>query len=466
MSEMETFGSVIRKARQEMKFSMETVAKKLGVTRAYINIIEKDKCGVSLENIGKLAEILHLNIGNLIELQDKRQGETTPEWLKYIANKYSPSEYVIGTMKKLIVSSGLEWETKGARFDEKWAMREKWEAFYGLVKKMLDDFNLKVFSDDRVRASLRKLGLTEECGWQAIKDAVEKEIFGLAILPDEEDYKRWRSNVASSLYIKELKLNGSTMNDLMLKALSSGAAKDTIAGMTIIASSGNLYSAVYKAGEYESACTKYCYIEDAEGKKARMKDFPFWHEVARVVLDPELKFGRGMKKDEERYEFDAFEYLLSRVAAWIALMPIRESMHFPRVELYNKAVELEEKVLPFEYAMMGLLDKDPNPIIYAMCQMREKTDCPEESTCLRAAKTFRNIAASRLKADVRYNMAVSEQGIIKTAYDKRASYTSRNTRLSLEWNRRYRLDGEIKLLSAIYDETECAVHAFMDMKEE
>lgn len=462
-NEMRTFGSVIRQARKGKGLSMENVARKLGVTRAYINLVEKDKCGMTFENIGKLADALGLDSNGLIELQDKRQGEETPGWLRYIVGKYAPSQYVIDTMKKLIASSGLEWEDKEGERSARWKMEEKWDAFYGFVKKMLDDFNLKVFSDDRVRSSLRNLNLTEECGWQALKERVEKEIHTLCICPESEDYGAWRNSVARALEIKEVTLDGAGLSELMLKALSSGAAKDALAGMTIIASSKNLYGAVYKASEFGDGYRKFCYIEDRQGAKAKMKDFAFWHCLARIILDPELKFGREMKDDSEKYEFDAYRYLLSRVAAWIALMPIREKLRFSR-DIYDKARDLAEKVMPKDYAIMGLLDNMITPVIYAKCRMRERTDCPEESTRLRAEMTFRNLAASNLKGDVRYNMAVSEGSVIKKAFDERKSYVCKATDLSLQWDKHYRIKGEINELIAIYDEGENCVHAFLDMK--
>ena len=140
---METLGALIHRLRTGKGLTLDEVAQHIGTSKAFVGLIEKDKSGISVENAGKLASLFGIDVNVLIDLQDARRGEKTEPWVRYIVSKYQPSEYVLGICRKFVIDSGfsdgmgLEGDTRG--------FEARWDAFYSLVKQVLDNPNIKVF---------------------------------------------------------------------------------------------------------------------------------------------------------------------------------------------------------------------------------------------------------------------------------------------------------------------------------
>ena len=61
------FGKKVRKERLKQKLSQEEMAELAGVHRTYIGMIERAEKNITLENISKIAEALHISIAKLFE---------------------------------------------------------------------------------------------------------------------------------------------------------------------------------------------------------------------------------------------------------------------------------------------------------------------------------------------------------------------------------------------------------------
>lgn len=62
-----TFGQTVRKIRLSMDISQEKFADMCDLHRTYISDVELGKRNVSLENIGKMASALDMNISELFQ---------------------------------------------------------------------------------------------------------------------------------------------------------------------------------------------------------------------------------------------------------------------------------------------------------------------------------------------------------------------------------------------------------------
>ena len=61
------FGKKVRNERVELSLSQEDLAKKAGVHRTYIGMIERAEKNITLENIEKIAKALNLNLNNIFK---------------------------------------------------------------------------------------------------------------------------------------------------------------------------------------------------------------------------------------------------------------------------------------------------------------------------------------------------------------------------------------------------------------
>ena len=64
---LRSFGSCVRAARKRKGFSQRELAKRAGVHRTYIGMVERAERNISLMNIGKLARGLDISIVQLLE---------------------------------------------------------------------------------------------------------------------------------------------------------------------------------------------------------------------------------------------------------------------------------------------------------------------------------------------------------------------------------------------------------------
>lgn len=64
------FGKAVRTARKNNDLSQEELAYKVGLHRTYIGMIERAEKNITLINIKKIANALHIPINKLMEFKD------------------------------------------------------------------------------------------------------------------------------------------------------------------------------------------------------------------------------------------------------------------------------------------------------------------------------------------------------------------------------------------------------------
>ncbi|MCQ2389778.1 MAG: helix-turn-helix domain-containing protein [Kiritimatiellae bacterium] len=476
---IETLGGMVHRLRAEKGLTLEAVARAIGTSKAYVSLLEKDRSGISLENAGKLALVLGCDAAAIIDLQDAARGEHTEPWLRYLVSRHKPSDYVVAMCRKFILDSGLPKTIPGETADE---FRARWDGFYAMVKGVLDNPNIRIFADADVQRVLRHLGLAGCSSWVAIRNRVREIIAErLGDGGSCSSVSAWRATVARTLGIQVITLDKARISAQMIQALTSGASQDVIAGMTMVAASPPLLGAVYRLKDAEA---RYCLVEDATGGKAAHVGRAFWHEVARTLVDPELALGRGCEQLPDATEEAPFDFLLTRIAGWLAL-------HFAKGQAALAKIGQAKEILPSDLAKAhrqlaaelpprfftgAALDALARPLVYLHCYPRlREAQCRERNIAssdeagmradpaarLRIAHVFANVVAAAGDVNMRLMLEVPPTSPIAASRKRCCARTGIEDLAS--WGERYALSGRVRTAALCTKAARDDVHAILEV---
>lgn len=468
----ETLGGLIHRLRTEKGLTLDALAQQIGTSKAFLSLVEKDRSGISNENAGKLAKLLGADAGVLIDLQDAKRGEVTEPWIRYLVAKYQPSEYVLNVCKKFVSDSGFSASVVNE--EDGHGFEDRWDSFYALIKQFLDNPNYKVFINENVQRALHLLGMAGCDRWVSL----QQKVFDLILKrlgdgADCETTSDWRRHVESALGIETVRLNSSKMAPLMMGALTSGAAQNVLAGMTMVAASPSIYGAIYKYNDVGAGKQRYCFVEDHTGEKANLQSETFWYEAARVLIDEELSLGHGCEYVPDGAPFDPFHFFLTRIGSWMALSfkkarQLIGNLSAERQITPAMILQLKKSIapdVPIRFVMEGMVDQIQRPLFYLDCYLRLKKDQLEKKNIrmadvesmrrdpealLRVGRSFRNVIATDSSTDIRFNLQISDSSIIRKAYDQKNAVGGRERLES--WDPRYHLKGEVQI-AAEYSKT-------------
>lgn len=474
----ETLGGHIHRLRTEKGFTLDALAQQIGVSKSFLSLVEKDRCGISNENVGKLSKLLGVDAGILIDLQDEKRGDTTDPWLKYLISKYQPSEYVLNVCKKFVFDSGFARSVAKDVNDR--GFEDRWDSFYALIRQFLDNSNYKVFIDENVQRALHLLGMVGCDRWVSL----QQKVFDLILkrLGDGADCETsadWRRRVENVLGIETIGLNSSKMAPLMMGALTSGAAQNVLAGMTMVAASPSIYGAIYKYNDIGVGKRRYCFVEDHTGEKANLQSETFWYEAARVLIDEELSLGHGCEYVPDGALFNSFHFFLTRIGSWMALSFKKARLLISKLNAESQItpaliLRLKKDIapdVPIRFAMEGMVDQIQRPLFYLDCYLRLKKDQLERKNIrmadvelmrrdsealLRVGRSFRNVIAADTNIDFRFNIQVPSNSIIRKAYDKNDACDG--VEVLNDWDPRYNLSGKV------YVAAECSKMAHKNVR--
>lgn len=468
----ETLGQLIHRVRVEKGLTLDAVARCIESSKAFVSLVEKNRSGIGFEKIGKLSKLLGIDASELIALRDARRDEKTEPWLRYLVSKYQPSEFVLEICRKFVAESGLAGSVENDGSSKEFEAR--WDAFYMLIKQILDNPNYKVFGNEEVQRALRLLGMAGCKSWEDLQTRVFeriREIFGEGAKCANS--LEWRHHVETILGIESVQLKSHDMDHLVIGMLASGASQNVLAGMTMVAATPTIYGAVYKYNEVGSDSRRYCFIEDCSGEKANLKSEAFWYEAARVFVDADLTLGHGCIYVPDGPSFDPLHYFLTRIAGWMAFSFDRLRKSVVGLQQLKQITPqsimgVREAVagdLPIRFAMTGILDQIGRPLVYLDCQKRLREGQREERNInvsdvetmrddpdsrLRIGYSFRNVVASPSTTNFRYNLQVPDASVIRRAFDQCGSASGRES-LESVWDPRYDLKGNVQI-AAMYSE--------------
>lgn len=443
-------GDRIHKRRVELGLSAAELAQRVGVTRAFVYMLEKGSSGVTDERLCEFARVLGVAITDLNP--EAIQAEVKdPEYLNYLAKTHTLDADDRREIRKMVERFGIP-----NRFpDEKTGEFEKrWEAFYCQILQYLPNASLKILSHPDVKSACSAMGLRGEIrSWRQLYVSFQQRLEKCIRLNDGQmvNGKQWKSCVAKALGINE---TDGTRNDGWdgLTAAQIGA----IAAQ--IKSSPRFYSAIVK----ETGVNRYWYVKCEERKLFDRRDASWWHEAARVLLDPELKLKSGAIYYPDGEECPPIEQLFRRVASWFAVYPFVGRFKEDVRQITPRGIEHFIKTkfgddLPWRTGFIGLLDSIDKPLAYVDIYKRMKRNelksagldmidvvkvASHKDARLRIAFLARNFSAEESNLELRTSLKIPRASSLYHVYATRSQQEQELKEDFSLWDPRYDLHGK------------------------
>jgi len=456
----ETRGQKLRRMRKERNKTIGEVAAAIGVSKGFMSLLEKDKCGIRSSRALELAKFFGVDVKEIIDVDITEVAGTEPKWVCYLKEKFHPAQYVLDICKSMVKNAGLP-ECSALETDEEFEHR--WDFLYQSILKFLDNPNYQFFADPLVRQALKIMQIPDCGNWVDIVRRID-EIMNerLGTRRNFSDGETWRKYVEERLSISSHVLKATCADELLSHVLIGGTPKDLIGGAAMVFGSSSLYAAIYSnsmKNQGDSSVPQYHFIQDVSGEKSYRASFPFWHEAARVLIDPGLTLGKGAEYIPDGETMPPIERLIERIAVRMAFAftgftdMIHNRQHFS----VGDVIELKDKVYKdstIRMAALAACELSANPVAYVDAYLRLKKDeCDDlgvtvtdveamrkhKAAKLRVGYIFKNATAESREFNVRYNLRVGKKSpVYKSFFDKRDVVGEDNL---AEWDSKYHLKG-------------------------
>ena len=456
----ETRGQKLRRMRKERNLTIGEVAAAIGVSKGFMSLLEKDKSGIRASRALELAKFFGVDVKEIIDVDITEVAGAEPKWVCYLKEKFHPAQYVLDICKNMVKNAGLP-ESSALESDEEFEHR--WDFFYQSILRFLDNPNYQFFADPLVRQALKIMQIPNCGNWFDIVRRVD-EIMNerLGDQRNFSDGETWRKYVEERLSISSHILKATCADELLSQVLIGGTPQDLIGGAAMVYGSSRLYAAIYSnltKDQDDTSVPQYHFIQDVSGEKSYRASFPFWHEAARVLIDPGLTLGKGAEYIPDGETMPPIERLLERVAARLAFAftgftdMIHDRSHFTVADV----VKIKGKVYKdstIRMAAMAACELSTDPVVYVDAYLRLKKDeCDDlgvtvtdveamrkhDAAKLRVGYIFKNATAESREFNVRYNLRVGKNSpVYKSFYDKRDVVGEDDL---AEWDSKYHLNG-------------------------
>ena len=467
-------GLKIKEKRKAQCLTMETLASLVGVTKGYISQLENGKVGISDDTAYRLADVLYMDVSEIAEVSNKV--DVGPEWLRFLKSRYDLTMGDERVLQEIARDSRMPLRIPGESMR---GYRERWDSFYTGVMKYLSQPEDRFFADPEVRYVLAKLSISDAGSMKDIRDAFIARVKDLCGDGDGcESIAKWRMEVERRLNIKCIDISNPENRDY-----STPNQRRIELGKIMVGSSPRIYGAIYRLTPLDSG---YVFIGDTGDHKGQRGDYPFWHEVARTIVDGELNVGRVASYVADGMERAPIEGLFSRMAIWLAYSFADGRDYLSRVASgdsvdFDEIRQANQKIFrgaTLRMTSMAVAEAFDCPVAYIDAQMRLKeaqfrnagiavddlrSMASHKDAKLRLGYVFKNVAAEDYGVGLRYNMQAGEKSPISQAYAKMES-VAREESLH-DWPPRYNLVGFCKT-SASYSPKKKNVRAFMCFQTE
>lgn len=465
---LEKRGELIRAKRKELGLSMDALAREIGVTRGFICQLEKGKSGITAAKARRMAEVLGLPLESLLATAESHDNESGLRWQTYLTEKYKLGQTEQNLLSKFVRDAGLDSENEEETIEE---FHRRWDAFYKTVCGFLPDPTQRLFSDSEVRRFLSHIGLTKVDSWSVLRDRFVAKFVRKLLSNECVNGDLWRKRVAESLGIVTLRVDDDVNLLEMFRERSDIAEPGILGGAALVTSSSRMLGAIYRRSS-----GGYVFVEDVRGDKARQRDFAFWHEAVRVLVDPDFKFGRGVKDVPDGLERTPIERLICRLAIWLAFGFAAEETAYAvfgggETAGVDAVAAFRDEFYPQATLRMtaaALMDAQGIPILYVdsyprlkhseqiakgirIDEVEKMRNDPDAK--LRIAYVYANIAAEESGFGLRLGMRIGRKSPIYKAFrDMKSAKGNENL---AEWD--YELAGEVRTC-ATYTPDGC-IHA-------
>lgn len=418
-------GMLIAKARIDKGISAAELARRVGVSRGFISLLEKDATHISLEKIKKVAEVLHISLDEL-DFKDGEISEQSPEWLKYLTDRFELTgddrRELLKITSRVGIPDNLPEETRNE-------FRVRWESFYQTVSIFLPNASTKMLRHPEVRPFLKCVddSLDVSVTWDSVIAAFDKlvceKIVDDQMVPNNGN--DWLSFVCR-------KLNIYRKADCLHGDDNFSSQLDVVSARSFVQSSKRIYGVIIRDVDGAS----YRYIENEGVTLFDRGDFPIWHAAVRVLIDPNLSVKTGAYYYPDGEDRPPLEFVICRLASRFACWPFRDKWLEMQSDITPISVQSFIKSvyprLPWRVAYVGLLDFCKEPFVYVDCykrlkrqELKEKKIAMEDVAAmakdddakLRVGFVFRNLAAEKTSFELRHNLSVCESSIIYKVFD-------------------------------------------------
>lgn len=463
-------GANIRRKRKELGISCQNLASRIGLSKGFISLLENGKCGIDEVNAVRLADVLGIDVSEIIECAD-RVIHVDPEWLRFLDDAYDLTEDDRRVLQEIVKNTGMPLTISGETNGE---YKGRWRRFYNEVKKFLSEPKNRFFTDLDVQYILSRLGVPDATDLNDVREAFLSNVD--AICGNAErccTMDDWKSQVCHKVGIKIIDVAKVEHRDYScINYERIGLSR------IMVESSDKIYGASCKLYPEGSG---YVFICDTSGEKGLRLDYPFWHEAARILVDPELQSGKSVTYIADGVQRSPIESLLGRMAVWLAYhFPEAESVLHQMVDGHDLAISNMQRAnatvfkgATLRMTAMALAEACDRPLVYIDAQMRLK-----ESECcaakiaitdkakmekhpdakLRIGFGFKNCVADSYGIELRYNMQIGEKSPILEAFRSKTDLSGEES--LADWASRYNLLG-FCTTTASYSSRTNNVRAFM-----
>lgn len=446
-------GTLIAKARINKGISAAELARRVGVTRGFISLLEKDATHISLERIKKVADELGVSEADLGFKEDEIP-EQSPEWLKYLSNKFDLSDDDRRELMKITSRVGIPDNLPDETRKE---FRARWEGFYQTVSIFLPNASTKMLRHPEVRPFIKCMdaAIDETATWDDVIASFDKliceKVYNNEVVPNNGS--DWLDIVCGKLKLYRKADCLRSDDDLFSRP-------DVMAMKSFVQSSKRIYGAVIK----DVAGSSYRYIENEGDKLFDRGDFPIWHEAVRVMVDPGLSVKTGAYYYPDGEDRPPLEFVICRLASRLACWPFRDKWLEMQGDVTPIFVqEFGKRVypgLPWRVAYVGLLDFCEEPYVYVDCykrlkrkELKEKKIVMEDVAAmakdadakLRIGFVFRNLAAENTSFELRHNLRIPAMSTISKTMDSQPDVIIEGDDDLTQWDVGYDLKGRAKV---------------------
>ena len=444
-------GERIRARREALKLPAAELAKRVGVTRAFVYMLENGDSGVTSERLNAFARALGVSVTDL-DPDAKPEGVKDDDYLLFLSKTHSLDDDDRREIRKMVDRFGIPNRLPD---ESEIAFEDRWEAFYGQISQYLPNASLKILSHPEIRLACDAIGIRGRVeSWRQIYEFFAERLRQrLGDIHSVADGASWKALVAAKLNIVDTDGTRDESWDGLIAAQIGAIAAQMKA-------SERFYSALIK----DQGSDQYWYIKSGDKKLFDRRDASWWHEAARALLDPELKLKSGSIYYPDGEECPPLEQFIRRISSWFAVYPFvsrfkKEVLEITPRNIERFIVDIFGDSLPWRSGFIGLLDSIEDPIAYVDVYKRMKRNelkdaglsmdnvvsvAAHKNARLRIAFLARNFAAEEAKLELRTSLQIPETSSMYRVYASR----SQDEQVSEEdfslWDPRYDLRGKAK----------------------
>lgn len=445
---MINLGQKIIELRRKNGLSASELARRAGVTRGFVSLVENNRSGMSADKLRIFAELLGVEPSELRPEESSVQ-VNRPDWLKYLIENFALSVDDERELRKLSDKIALAEYIPGETPKE---FKARWKSFYEQMLPYLPSASVRILKDARVCQALELLGVSgENACWRDVLHTFEAVVEKKIGICNVDDGCVWRNRVSRALSI--------TTPDRACVGAGKALAISVAAIQSQIQSSHRIYGAVVKDEENNG----YLFFPGKPNAYFDRREFAWWHEAVRVLIDPALTLGLGVYYYPDGEDIPPLAFFMRRLASWLAYLPFKaqwlsQSKSVMPQRLQTFVNSTYHGSLPWRESFIALLDFIDSPLAYLDCYPRMKRAelkdngiqpenlkemCVNPKAALRIGYVFRNIAAEETHFEIRNNLRVPETSPIMTLFrSKKESESSESEELS-NWDKSYDLMGEV-----------------------